>query len=221
MAKKVLILGAGGHSKVLAEILETNEELKIAGFVDNPISNTSDNYLGYPILGTDHDLPKLRERGIEEAIVGVGSVDNKGNKKREYLFKLLLENGFDAINAIHSNTSISKRVGLGKGIMIASGAIANSGVKIDDNVIINTGAIIDHDCEIGHHVHIAPSAALAGEVIVGPRSYIGIGAKVIQDVEIGEDCTVGAGAVVLEDVHSGSTVAGVPAKEMSSNGKNL
>ncbi len=213
MARKVLLLGAGGHAKVVIDILEQEGKWQIEGLVDNSLNSKENKNLGYPIIGRDEDLPTLFAESIKNAIVAVGSTDAEGNAKRENLFQLLKDNDFNLINAIHEHAVISSRTELGSGITFAANSCINPGSNIGNNVIVNTGAIVEHDCDIKGHVHIAPGAKLAGDVTVGTRSYIGLGANIIQGVNVGEGSTVGSGAVVIDDVPAGSIVAGVPAKQ--------
>ena len=207
---EVIGLGAGGHAKVVIEILKLNNEFQIIGLLDERNDKVGTELAGVPILGKDSLLPDLYARGVRHAFIGVGTV-GRGNR-RPTLYETLQRLGFNMISAIHPTVIISAWAKLGSGPTIMAGAVINTGVHIGDNVIVNTGAIIDHDCVIGNHCHIATGACLSGTVKVGEGAHIGAGAVVRQEISIGKNSVVGAGAVVVDDVPDNVVVVGVPAK---------
>jgi sugar O-acyltransferase (sialic acid O-acetyltransferase NeuD family) len=208
--KKVIGIGAGGHSRVVIDILSFNPEIHITGLVDNNPDLQNKEKFGLKILGSDSILPKLHARGVSYVFIGVGMV--KDLEKRKKLYEQAQKNGFIVISAIHPKAIISGQAKIGKGVTIMAGAIINSGAVIKDNVIINTGAIIEHDCIINSHCHIAPGAVLSGEVKIDRQTFIGAGATIKQNISIGSNCIVGAGAVVTRNISADNVVAGVPAK---------
>ena len=205
----VVGFGAGGHAKVVIEVLRSMLTYEIVGLLDTRLERGA-NILGVEVLGDDSLMAELKERGIEHAFIGVGTVGDA--QPRRQLYQKVVGAGFQIVPAIHASAVVSVSAQIGLGPTIMAGAIVNAGAVIGDNVIVNTGAIVEHDCVIGDHTHIATGARLAGGVQVGPGSHIGIGAVVRQEIKIGEGAIVGAGAVVVRDVPPGTTVIGVPAR---------
>ena len=206
----VVGLGAGGHAKVVIEILRLAGGYEFAGLLDPNPQLHGTELSEVRVIGSDLMLPELLQRGIRCVFIGVGTVGDTGTRKRLYEDAQRL--GFVFARAQHPQAIVSAAAEIGKGPTIMAGSVINAGARIGDNVIVNTGAIVEHDCLIGNHVHVATGACLAGGVLVGDGSHIGIGASIKQGVTIGAGAIVGAGAVVLTDVQSGTTVAGVPAK---------
>ena len=205
----VVGFGAGGHAKVVIEILRSMRGYEIVVLLDTRIERGA-NVLGVEVLGDDSLMAELKGRGIEHAFIGVGTVGDA--QPRRQLYEKVVDFGFQIVPAIHAAAIVSSSAQIGIGPTIMAGAIVNADVVIGHNVIVNTGAIVEHDCVIGDHTHIATGARLAGGVHVGPGSHIGIGAIVRQEIKIGEGAIVGAGAVVVRDVPAGKTVIGVPAR---------
>lgn len=204
---QIVIIGAGGHGKVVLDILHAAGEDEPVGFIDSSPSRAGGRVVGLPIFGPANVLPKLRQQGIRGAIVAIGDC-----RARVQYSSLLREQGFELVNAIHPTSSISPTAALGRNVVIAAQAAVCTEARIDDSVILNTACVVDHECEIGPGAHVCPGAHLAGRVRVGAGAWIGIGANVIQCLSIGEHATVGAGAAVIRDVPAYSTVVGVPAR---------
>lgn len=190
--EKVVIIGAGGHAKVIIDILQQNDDCDIVGMLDK---KKGDGFWGIPVIGTDDDLPRLFEEGVRCAFVALGS-----NSLRKEISAKAVEIGYQMINALSSKATISARAKLGQGIAVMPGAVINADTVIDDGCIVNTNASIDHDCHIGPYVHIAPGTNVAGSVTVGEESFIGVGSRIIDGVTIGSKVIVGAGTVVLHFV---------------------
>jgi len=212
---KVIILGAGGHAKVVAEILRLSGKYDLIGLLDPALSGRIVG--GLPVLGGDELLPRLKSEGVSAVFVGVGGIGD--NMTRTKLFEKAISMGFTPINAIHPSAIISSSARVGCGVAIMARAVINSEAEIGDNVIINTGAVVEHDCRIEAHVHVSPGAILCGGVVVSRSAHIGAGAVIRQGINIGEFAGVGAGAVVIRDVEASTTVAGVPAHELPVNHK--
>lgn len=200
----VVILGAGGHAKVVVELLRASGQT-IVGLLD--ADPTPRQVLGVEVLGDDLCLIDLRRDGVARAFVALGD-----NRRRAEVGRRLGELGFDLVNAISPQAIVSPSVRLGAGVAIMAGAVINAEGRIDDLAIVNTGAVIDHDAWIGEAAHVAPGSALAGNVTVGRRAFLGIGCSVVPGVSIGDDAVIGAGACVLRDVAAETTAVGVPAQ---------
>ncbi|HDH53435.1 MAG TPA: acetyltransferase [Nitrospirae bacterium] len=197
--EKIILLGGGGHSKVLAELIRLSGEYEIMGILDSELeAGAAVN--GIAVLGNDDLLPGLNANGIKNACIAVGSVKN--NRKREKLYELAGSSGFYVPYLIHPRAVVSQTdTDISEGVQIMAGAIVQAGSIIGENTIINTGAIVEHDCAIGKNVHICPGAVVCGGSTIGDNSFIGAGATVIQGIEIGKDTVVGAG-VLLKGVQA-------------------
>lgn len=204
MKKSVIVIGAGGHAKVVIEILwEMGYQIDFCvGGHDSP-----DKCMDIPVLKGDEHLHRLRDDGYLLLFPAVGE-----NRLREKLANLALALGYELVNAISPSSRVSPSASIGKGIAIMSGVIVNAECEIKDLVILNTGASIDHDCYIGPSAHIAPQCALAGNVKIGQNTFLGIGTNVIPNIHIGDNTIIGAGGVVVFDIPSYVTAVGVPAR---------
>jgi len=201
----VIIIGSGGHAKVIIDILRSSKLCEPIG-----LTGTDSNLktiMGLPVIGDDSVLPQIYAEGVKYAFVAIGD-----NKKREEISDHIKELGLRLINAISPYSYVSSSVELGEGIAIMPGAVINAESAVEDNAIINTGATIDHDCIIGSSSHVAPGCNIAGNVRIGRGVFLGIGCKVIPKMSIGDWTTLGAGSVVVEDLPSHAVAFGVPAK---------
>lgn len=212
---RVVGFGAGGHAKVVIEILRSMHEYEIAGLLETRKELWGTSVLGVKVLGDDSMMADLKQSGIDHAFIGVGTVGDA--EARRQLYEKVSGFGFQIVPAIHVAAIVSSSARIGDGPTIMAGAIVNADAMLGNNVIVNTGAIVEHDCVIGDHVHIATGARLAGGVHVGQGSHIGIGAVVRQEIRIGEGAIVGAGAVVVKDVPAFKTVVGVPARVLAAD----
>lgn len=201
----LLLLGAGGHAKVVAEIAELNNAFEVVGLIDQHPVGTLVN--GIPIVGSDKELASFFEQGVRHIHVAIGS-----NAIRDRLGEEVSRLGFLLSTLISPAACVSRSARLGHGAVMMAGAIVNAEATIGELTIINTNASVDHDCRIGRAVHVAPGCALAGNVTVGDRTFVGAGATIIPGVTLGNDVIVGAGACVVRDVPSGKQVVGVPAR---------
>jgi UDP-perosamine 4-acetyltransferase len=203
----VLIVGAGGHGRVVLDILRAGKKYKPVGFIDADASLIGTSIHGVKVLGGTNQLTKLRQKKLRHAIVAIGE-----NRARQRYAQMLRDNGFDLINAIHPAASVARTAKLGENIVVAAGAVICTDTTISDSVIVNTNAVVDHECFVGEASHICPGALLAGRVRIGEQCFVGLGAKIIQCLNVGNGATIGAGAVVLGDVPDDSTAVGVPAR---------
>lgn len=206
--QQLVIIGAGGHGKVVLDILRAAGRFQPVGFVDADPRLAGTSVGGLPVLGPLNVLPKIRQQQrVAHAIVAIG--DNR--TRLRYLAAVEAE-GLELVSAIHPAAFVSPTARLGRNVVVGPNASVVTEAHVGDGTIVNTGAIVEHECELAEAVHVAPGACLAGRVRVGACAFIGIGAQVIQCLAVGEGATVGAGAVVTGDVPDGATVVGVPAR---------
>ena len=204
-ARSVIIIGASGHGKVIADIVQKSGD-RVAGFLDdNP--NLGETFIGFPLLGTVADYKKHRA----EYVIAIGNAvvrENIAQKMEDVRW----------YTAIHPSAVISDiEVLIEPGTVVMANAVVNAGAKVGRHCIINSGAIVEHDDRIADFVHISVGAKLAGTVKVGKSTWIGIGASVSNNINICSNCMIGAGAVVIRDIEKAGTYVGVPAEmlEMS------
>lgn len=196
--KKVVIIGAGGHGRVIANIVKLNGD-EVVGYLDD---RKTGEFNGCDILGTSDDIG-LNDRFYFAAI--------GDNEVRQRIM------GADAMwyTAIHPSAVIAEDAQISEGVAIMANAVINPGSKIGRGAIINTSATVDHDNVIKDYAHIGPGAHLAGTVIIGERTFVCIGANIINNIDICDDAIIGSGAVVLNSIKEKGTYAGVPAKKLN------
>ncbi len=197
--RRLVVIGAGGHAKVVIETARA-AGMEVQAILDDDDLRWGGSVLGCPILG---GLPLVADFAEDLFVIAIGS-----NAARR---KIAASLDLDWCSVIHPSAQISPSAHIGLGSMIFANAVIQAESVLGGHVIVNTAASIDHDCRIGSFAHIAPGARLAGSVTVGSGALIGIGAVVIPGVTVGENAAVGAGAAVVRDVAAGSTVLGVPA----------
>lgn len=193
---RVVLLGAGGHAKVLLDTL-TCIGVKVEGVLDPVLAKSSVSWRDLLVLGDDDELLKMNPARYL-LVNGLGSLPDK--KLRHHIFSKSKAMGFCFMDVIHPSCIIGTGVTLGEGVQLMAGTVVQADSSIGDNSIVNTGALIDHDCVIGSDVHIAPGAVLSGGTRVGNGAHIGTGASIIQGVSIGAGAVVGAGTVVVTNI---------------------
>ncbi|MCP4168941.1 MAG: acetyltransferase [Chloroflexi bacterium] len=205
---RVLILGAGGHAQVVADILlhmhQASDDIVLVGYLDDNPQLLGMSYLGLPVLGKLDKLPTIDH---ETTIVGIGD-----NQTRLNVFVELCSRGEEFSVARHPTATIALGVSIGPGSMVCAGVIVNPGSVIGSNVILNTGCTVDHHNQIADHVHIAPGAHLGADVHIGTGALVGIGATVIPQRSVGDWSVIGAGSVVTKDIPDGVVAVGMPAR---------
>ena len=213
LSQKLVIWGAGGHAKVVADIVRLVGNYEIVGFLhDLDRSGKMREFCGCRILGGREHLDVLYEAGVRNLIFGFGSCEAR-LRYTDFVFT----KGFCLAKALHPQATIASDVLIGDGTVVVAGAVVNPGTIVGTNVIINTASSIDHDCFVGDGVHVAPGAHLAGGVNVGRGTWIGIGSVVKERISIGSNTVVGAGSVVLNDIPDGVIAYGSPARIVRSN----
>ena len=205
MKEKLIIIGGGGHCKVILDILIENDEYEICGIIDNEYKKI----YGIEVIGKDEDCKEIFKSGIKHAFVAIGN-----NALRKKIFESLTDIGYNMVNVISRSSKLSNYAVLGKGIAIMPGVVINASTKIEDGCILNTCSHIDHDCEIGKFTHISTGAGICGGVVVGESCFICTGSNIIDGICIGNYVTVGAGSVVIRNISDNCTVLGIPAKRI-------
>ena len=206
MMRKIIVIGAGGHGKVVADAVAAGGQHKVVGFLDDAPCSWGGHLVGHPVLGA---VSTWLDRGADEVVIAVGD-----NRQRRRLFDQLTAAGAVVTSVVHPRAAVGIGVSIGRGTVAFANVVINSDSRIGDNVILNTMCSVDHDAEVAAHSHIAPGARLAGDVRVGEGAFVGMGAVVCPGVRIGNWAVVGAGAVVTRDVADHATVVGVPARPL-------
>lgn len=200
-ATQLVIIGAGGHGSVIADIARLNGYETIL-FLDDACAGRSD---GYPVVGKTQDLTRYVQ--TSDFFVAIG-----GNATRERLHARLTAEGASVATLIHPAAVIGENVTVGEGTAVMAGAVVNPGAVIGRGVILNTCSSVDHDSRVGDFSHVSVGAHLCGTVTVGRGVFVCAGATLINNVSVCEGATVGAGAVVIRDITEKGTYVGVPAK---------
>lgn len=199
-AKDVVIVGCGGHAKVIADIILTSGD-NVKGFLS--AEEGIKKYLDFPVLGIDLHYEKYLDCYF---IVGVGDV-----KIRERITNFMYKAAW--YTAVHPTAVVSRMdTRIAEGTVIMANVVINPGVTIGRHCIVNTGAVLEHDDVLEDYVHVSVGSKLAGNVHVGRCTQIGIGASVKENIDICDNCLVGAGAVVISDLLQSGIYVGVPAK---------
>lgn len=209
--KKLLILGASGHGKVIANVAYDCDKWSEISFLDDN-KNIGTSLIGFKVIDSIYNLDLYIHDYI--CIVGIGD-----NYIRENITKRLQTLGADIATIIHPSAVIGLDVNIGIGSVIMPMAVINTSVSIGEGCVVNTGATIDHDCELGSFVHASPGVTIAGTVKVGDRTWLGAGATVINNISVTKDCIIGAGSTVLKDLDKSGLYIGTPAI-MDSKTKN-
>lgn len=202
MKKSVVIIGASGHGKVIADIIIKSGDT-IVGFLDDGVEKGTD-IIGYEVIGKTDDYKNYTDC---EFIIAIGNPHIREKIANELMVKWY--------TAIHPNAVISSLdVEIGEGTVLMANAVVNSSAKIGKHCIINTGAIVEHDNVLEDYVHLSPNVTLAGVVKVGKSTHIGAGSCTKQVLNIAADCIIGAGSVIVKDITESGTYIGAPAKKI-------
>ena len=208
MSKRILIIGAGGHGHVVADILQRAARrgalLAPIGYLDDNQALCGQRLLGLPVLGA---LDELARVSCDALVLAIGD-----NLLRAQLFHRLATKGYRFAQAIHPDAVVAPSAELGQGCVICANAVIGVGATIGANVLVNTAATVDHQNRVGDHAHIAPGVHLGGDVYIGEGSLIGIGAIVLSQRQIGAWSVVGAGSLVTRDLPDRVVAFGSPAR---------
>jgi len=205
-AQRLLILGAGGHGRAVADLARACG-FTVAGFTER---SSSAGGPGSPVLGTDAELAALiRPQRIDGGVVGVG---NTALVRRAQLYDVLVAAGVAQPPLVHPRAAASASAEVGPGSVVFAGSVLGSGARIGVNAVLYSGVVVEHECLIGDHAYLSPGVILSGQVTLETGVFLGAGAVVLPGLRIGEGAVVAAGAVVTADVPAGQTVMGVPAR---------
>lgn len=204
MNNNIVIVGAGGHGKVIADIAKLNGYRKIV-FLDDDIKLNKSEI--YSVHGTTRDIPKYKDKF--DFIIAIGN-----NQIRKNITLQLNEQNIEQAVLIHPSAIIDSTVHIEEGTVIMANAVINAECKIGKGVIINTGSTVDHDCVIEDFTHICPGVHIAGTVKIGRYDWIGIGANIINNISICNDVIIGAGSTVIQNINDRGTYVGSPVKKV-------
>lgn len=203
MNEQVIVIGAGGHGKVIADIVRSSGDT-VLGFLDDS-PNRPESVCGIPVLGGAEDYVNYPEARF---VIAIGN----GGVRQQVAERLA---GVRWYTAIHPAATVSPMgTNIGEGTVIMAGAVVNPGASIGRHCIINTKASVDHDNQIGDYTHISVGATLAGTVTVGRTVWVGAGAVVSNNLSICDGCMIGAGTVVVRSIEESGTYVGVPARKI-------
>lgn len=197
---RLIIIGAGGHGKVIADAALKNGYTNICCIDDH----AKGEIMGFPIIGTCEDIERLNDKNTD-FIIGIGN-----NSIRKTIAEA---HNVNWVSIVHPSAQIAFNAEIGKGTVVMANAVVNVCATVGEHCIINTGAIVEHDNVIENYAHISPNVALGGTVRIGLLTHVGIGATVKNNTEICSECTIGAGAVVVKNIKEPGTYVGVPIRK--------
>ena len=203
MNKQVIVIGASGHGKVVADIVRRSGDILLGFLDDNETLPTE--VAGIPILGKVEDYVKYPEASF---IIGIGN-----SVVREKIAHQLCDvHWYTAIHPSAVISALDTRIGVGSVVM--ANAVINPSAHIGEHCIINTSAVVEHDNRVENFAHISVGAKLGGTVSIGTHVWVGIGSTIVNNITICDHCTIGAGAVVIHDIKESGTYVGVPARKI-------
>lgn len=208
MKTRVMIVGASGHARVIADALLAGGTYALAGFATRKFERTQ--LMERPVVdGDERLLAALDEDNDLRLVVGIGD-----NSQRQNVVERLAAAGFGGrfVAIVHPSAVVGRDVEMGVGTVVLAGAVINTGTKLGRHVVVNTRSSVDHDCEVGDYVSVSPGATLGGNVVAGRGSMVGLGASVLHGRSVGPEAVVGAGSVVVRDIAGGVVAYGVPAR---------
>lgn len=198
--RPILLLGAGGHARSCIDVIEQESRFSVVGLV-GLYDEVGTHILGYPVIGTDEDLPSLL-KVYNHVLVSIGQI--KTSELRMRLFNLLMQNNCKLPVIVSPHSFVSPHATLGLGTIVMHGAVVNANAVVGQNCIINSKALVEHDVVIADHCHIATMAVINSGVYIGSGTFVGSNSSVRQSVNIGERCLIGMGQRVLADCEGGT-----------------
>jgi len=204
---KVFIYGAGGHGKVLADMLLAGRVAGFAGFVDDDERSKGKAILGFPVLGNSAWLREQAAVAEVEVVLGIGD-----NEKRRAIAERCRGWGAVLRTTLHPTAVVAPTAKLGAGTVVMAHATINPEAELGDGAIVNTAAVVEHDVKAGSYVHLSPNSTMGGAASIGELSMLGTGAIILPGVSVGARSVVGAGAVVTEALPDNVVAVGIPAR---------
>lgn len=201
---EIILVGGGGHCHSCIDVIEQQGRYRIAGIVDLP-ERVGQEVLGYPVIGTDDDLPRLAEE-YRYFLITLGQI--KSPARRMALFHRLKGLGVQLPTIVSSRAYVSRHARVGEGTIIMHGALVNAGARVGSNCIINTFCLLEHDASIGDHCHISTASVINGGTAVAEGTFVGSNTVTREGIRIGANCIVGGGVVVLQSVPNGTIYTG-------------
>ena len=198
---RLIIIGAGGHGKVIADTALKIGYTNIC-YIDD---HAKGDVMGFPVIGISADIERLND-GSTDFSIGIGN-----NAVRKAIAEMYHVNW---VSIVHPSARIAFNAEIGKGTVVMANAVVNVCATIGEHCIINTGAIVEHDNVIENYAHISPNVVLGGTVRIGSLTHVGLGATVINNTEICSDCIIGAGSVVAKSIEESGTYVGVPIRKI-------
>ena len=212
--EKIILIGGGGHCKSCIDVIQAEGRFDIAGIVENAgyqVSGVGYQVLGYPVIGTDDDLPGLVKE-YQNALITVGQIRNPDVRIK--LFNLIRELGGAFPVIVSPNAYLSRTAMIGAGTIVMHRAVVNTEAVVGVNCILNTGSLVEHEASVGDHCHISTYSILNGQCRVGNRTFIGSRTVLSNNVEITDDILVSAGSVVLRSLDRPGTYIGNPLRKI-------
>lgn len=205
MHDMLILIGASGHGKVVADVAKKMNQWHSICFLDD---NTElKHVLNYDVIGTVSEAVKFKDEA--DFFVSIGD-----NENRKTILEKLMQLKCSIATLVHPNAVLSEEVVIEEGTVIMAGVVINSSTKIGKGCIINTSSSVDHDNCISDYVHVSPGVRIAGNVSVGHKSWLGIGSSIVNNLRICADCKIGAGSVVINDLVEPGTYLGAPARRL-------
>jgi sugar O-acyltransferase (sialic acid O-acetyltransferase NeuD family) len=212
--ERLILIGGGGHCKSCIDVIQAEGRFDIAGIVESPgyqLPVAGYQLLGYPVIGTDDDLPEL-VREYKHALITVGQIQHAEIRIR--LFNQILGLGGVFPVILSPNAYVSRTAIIGAGTIVMHHAVVNTEAVIGLNCILNTGSLVEHEASVGDYCHISTCAILNGQCRVGSRTFIGSRSVLSNNIEIADDILVSAGSVVLRSLDQPGTYIGNPLRKI-------
>jgi sugar O-acyltransferase (sialic acid O-acetyltransferase NeuD family) len=208
--RDLYVYGAGGHGKVVADLVLAAGRERLFGFIDDCVPPGS-LVLGHPVHGPWAWLASRAAHGPVGIVLGIGD-----NEVRARIARAVAGIGVEVVTVVHPRATVAPSAALGWGTVIMAGAVVNPDARIGEGVIVNTGAAVEHDVVVRNYAHISSGAALGGGSELGAYAHLGLGGVLLPGVRVGASAIIGAGAVVTRDISDHLIAVGVPARVLRS-----
>ena len=200
---EIILIGAGGHCRACIDVVELADQFKIAGIIEKD-KTINQEFFGYPIIGTDNNLKKLRKK-YNYALISVGQIKSP-NIRIKLFNKIFGKLHYSLPVIISPRAYVSKHARIGEGTIVMHDSIVNANARIGRNCIINNKSLIEHDAIVGDNCHISTGAIVNGGVKIGKESFLGSGVVTKNLISIGNNCVIGAGEAINSDIESNKII---------------